>query len=77
MWCFISLFMMAEVVGPFTAGGRRRFAIAWLIILITVTTPSYMSPMFSDHRGWLMLIGSGVWMGLGIFVMARMINFKF
>jgi hypothetical protein len=27
---------MAEVVGPFTAGGRQRFAIAWLIILVTV-----------------------------------------
>ena len=36
MWCFIGLFMMAEVVGPFTAGGRQRFAIAWLIILVTV-----------------------------------------
>ena len=48
-----------------------------VILLITVTTPSYMAPMFSDHRGWLMLGGSWVWMGLGIFVMARMINFKF
>ena len=36
MWCFIGLFLMAEVVGPFTAGGRQRFAVAWLIILITV-----------------------------------------
>ncbi len=25
MWCFIGLFLMAEVVGPFTAGGRQRF----------------------------------------------------
>ncbi|HEY4893676.1 MAG TPA: type II secretion system F family protein [Reyranella sp.] len=48
-----------------------------VILLIMVWTPSYMSPMFSDHRGWLMLGGSGLWMGLGIFVMARMINFKF
>ena len=36
MWCFIGLFLMAEVVGPFTAGGRQRFVIAWLIILVTV-----------------------------------------
>jgi len=36
-----------------------------------------MAPMFTDHRGWLMLGGSAIWMGLGIFVMARMINFKF
>jgi tight adherence protein B len=48
-----------------------------VIVLITVTTPSYMTPMFSDHRGWLMLGGGAIWMGLGIFVMARMINFKF
>lgn len=48
-----------------------------VILLIMLWTPSYMAPMFSDHRGWMMLGGSGIWMGLGIFVMARMINFKF
>jgi tight adherence protein B len=48
-----------------------------VVVLIMIWTPSYMSPMFSDHRGWLMLGGSAIWMGLGIFVMARMINFKF
>jgi tight adherence protein B len=48
-----------------------------VVTLICVTTPSYMAPMFSDHRGWLMLGGSAMWMGLGVFVMARMINFKF
>jgi len=48
-----------------------------VVILICVTTPSYMAPMFTDHRGWLMLGGSAFWMGLGIFVMSRMINFKF
>jgi tight adherence protein B len=48
-----------------------------VIILIMVTTPSYMAPMFSDHRGWVMLGGSALWMGFGIFVMKRMINFKF
>ena len=48
-----------------------------VVVLIMVWTPSYMAPMFSDHRGWLMLGGSAIWMALGIFVMARMINFKF
>ncbi|HUO11495.1 MAG TPA: type II secretion system F family protein [Caulobacteraceae bacterium] len=48
-----------------------------VVVLICVTTPSYMTPMFTDHRGWLMLGGGVFWMGLGIFVMARMINFKF
>jgi len=48
-----------------------------VILLITVTTPSYMQPMFQDHRGWFMLGLSGLLMGVGIWVMARMINFKF
>jgi tight adherence protein B len=48
-----------------------------VIILITLWTPSYMTPMFVDHRGWLMLGASAIWMSLGIFVMAKMINFKF
>jgi tight adherence protein B len=45
--------------------------------LITVTSPTYMSVMYSDHRGNLMLLGGVLWMALGIFVMRRMINFKF
>jgi tight adherence protein B len=48
-----------------------------VIILITLWTPSYMTPMFVDHRGWLMLGASAIWMALGVFVMVRMINFKF
>jgi tight adherence protein B len=36
-----------------------------------------MMPMFIDHRGWLMLGASAIWMSLGVFVMVRMINFKF
>jgi len=48
-----------------------------VMILIQLMTPSYMAPMFNDPRGHVMLIGSGVWMGIGIFVMRRMINFKF
>ncbi|MFI4933207.1 MAG: type II secretion system F family protein [Caulobacterales bacterium] len=48
-----------------------------VIMLIMVTTPSYMAPMFSDNRGKLMLLGGGMWMAIGIWVMRRMINFKF
>jgi tight adherence protein B len=48
-----------------------------VMILIQLMTPSYMAPMFNDPRGHLMLIGSAVWMAMGIFVMRRMINFKF
>jgi tight adherence protein B len=48
-----------------------------VIILVEIWTPSYMAPMFTDHRGWLMLGGSAIWMSMGIYVMIKMINFKF
>ena len=48
-----------------------------VVILISVMTPTYMMPMFIDHRGWLMLGASAIWMSIGVFVMVRMINFKF
>ncbi len=48
-----------------------------VVLMITVTTPTYMAPMFTDPRGKLMLLGSAFWMATGIFVMRRMINFKF
>lgn len=48
-----------------------------VVVLITVTTPAYMAPMFSDPRGHLMLMGAAFWMSCGIFVMRKMINFKF
>jgi tight adherence protein B len=48
-----------------------------VVLLITVTTPSYMLIMFQDPRGKLMLIAGAVIEAIGIFVMRRMINFKF
>jgi tight adherence protein B len=48
-----------------------------VVLLITITSPSYMNIMFSDHRGNVMLLIGAFWMGCGIFIMRRMINFKF
>lgn len=48
-----------------------------VMLMVTVTTPSYMMLMFTDIRGQLMLLGAGLWMGAGIFMMRKMINFKF
>ena len=48
-----------------------------VVTLIYVTTPSYLQILFTDPRGKLILLVSGLWMALGIFVMKRMINFKF
>jgi tight adherence protein B len=48
-----------------------------VIVLISVTAPTYMAPMFTDQRGHFMLMIAGFWMSVGIFVMRKMINFKF
>jgi tight adherence protein B len=48
-----------------------------VVLLISITTPTYMAPMFTVAKGKLMLLGGAMWMSLGIFVMRRMINFKF
>ena len=46
-------------------------------LMVTVTSPGYMNPLMDDPRGHVILgIGIGMEM-LGIFVMRRMINFKF
>lgn len=47
-----------------------------VVMLISVTSPAYMSTMFTDQRGQLMLLGGAAWMAMGVFVMRRMINFK-
>jgi tight adherence protein B len=48
-----------------------------VMTLVTITTPSYMMVMFTDFRGQIMLLCGALWMALGIFVMKRMISFKF
>jgi tight adherence protein B len=46
-------------------------------MLISLTDPHYLSIMFEDPRGHMLLfIGAGI-MSFGIFVMRKMINFKF
>lgn len=48
-----------------------------VVALISITAPTYMAPMFTDQRGHLMLMVAAVVMTMGIFVMRKMINFKF
>jgi len=48
-----------------------------VMILVLLSSPGYMMLMFTDIRGQLMLLGAGLWMGIGVFVMKRMISFKF
>lgn len=48
-----------------------------VMILVMLTNPSYMMLMFTDIRGQVMLMGAALWMATGVFVMKRMISFKF
>nr|WP_303705032.1 type II secretion system F family protein [Brevundimonas naejangsanensis] len=48
-----------------------------VMIMVTLTSPSYMKLLFTDVRGHVMLLGAVLWMATGVFVMKRMINFKF
>ena len=45
--------------------------------LVYLTSPKYISLLFTDPMGNLILGASAIWMMTGIFVMRRMINFDF
>ncbi len=47
-----------------------------VMIVISVLSPTYMSPLFTDPRGRIILGGGALLMALGVFVMRRMINFR-
>ena len=47
-----------------------------VMILILVTTPSYLAILFHTTKGQLILGGAVIWMAIGIFVMKRMVSFK-
>lgn len=44
--------------------------------IIYLTTPTYISKLFTEKAGNLMLAGCVFWMSCGIMVMRKMINFK-
>ena len=44
--------------------------------IVWVTTPNYISLLFTERAGNLMLVGCAFWMFTGIMVMRKMINFK-
>ena len=48
-----------------------------ILMLVQVTTPAYMAPIYRDPRGHVLLMIGGFWMFCGIMVMRKMINFKF
>lgn len=48
-----------------------------VMFLVYLTTPSYISLLWTHPTGHLMLAGSAVWMTMGVLVMKKMINFDF
>ncbi len=48
-----------------------------VMTLVYVTSPKYMSLLFTTPMGHLMLAGSAFWMFMGVMVMKKMINFDF
>jgi tight adherence protein B len=48
-----------------------------VMLLVYLTTPDYISLLWTHPTGQLMLVGCLIWMSMGIFVMKKMINFDF
>ena len=48
-----------------------------VILAVFFTSPGYISILWHDKLGNIMLIGSAIWMLIGILVMRKMINFDY
>jgi tight adherence protein B len=53
--------------------GSLPFVIMGALLLLN---PNYLNPLFETDIGNMLLIGSGVWMTMGVLVMRKMINFE-
>ena len=47
-----------------------------VFIIIYLMNPEYMGGFFTDHRLMIAAAGGGMWMSIGVFIMAKMINFE-
>jgi tight adherence protein B len=48
-----------------------------VMILVYITSPQYISLLWTEPLGRMMMLGCLVWMSIGIMVMRKMINFDF
>jgi tight adherence protein B len=48
-----------------------------VMLLVYLTTPSYIELLFTERLGNIMLACCAIWMSIGIGVMKKMINFKY
>jgi tight adherence protein B len=52
--------------------GALPFIVAFLVYL---SSPNYIMPLFTHPTGHFILVVSGIWMSMGIFMMKKMMNF--
>lgn len=45
-------------------------------LLMSVTNPAYIAPLFTDPRGWVMLAVGGIMLTIGIGIMAKLVSFE-
>lgn len=48
-----------------------------VMTLVWISSPEYISLLFTEPMGHIMLAGSAMWMSCGVLVMKKMINFDF
>jgi tight adherence protein B len=48
-----------------------------VMVMVYMSSPDYIMPLFSTTAGHLFIAGGGFWMLCGVLVMRKMINFKF
>jgi tight adherence protein B len=48
-----------------------------VMLIVYLSTPDYISLLFTEKFGNMLLMGSGIWMLIGIIVMRKMINFDY
>lgn len=53
--------------------GSLPFIIA---VLMSLTNPGYIAPLFTDPRGWVLLAGGAVMLSVGIGIMAKLVSFE-
>ena len=73
--------MKAKIVAMSSEAKASAMIIGALPVVVTlliyITTPKYIATLFTHETGHLILLGSAVWMFMGIMVMKAMINFDF
>src|SRR5262249_29405266 len=52
-------------------------ALPVVMVLVYLTSPDYISLLWTHPMGRLMMVGCVIWMSMGVLVMKKMINFDF